>query len=76
MNAFENIDTKQNQELIVIEDENIEIIGTLQLFFIQYLIYRGEIRVQIETVKVPNSHKFTPLSCLLRMAYFVFLSIR
>ena len=30
-NAFENIDSDANQELIVVENENLEIIGTLQL---------------------------------------------
>ena len=29
--AFENIDSDQNQEIIVVENENYEIIGTLQL---------------------------------------------
>ena len=50
--AFENIDSDQNQELIVVENENSEIIGTLQLSFIQYLTYRGGIRAQIEAVRI------------------------
>ncbi len=50
--AFENIDADQNQELVVLEDENSEIIGTLQLSFIQYLTYRGGIRAQIEAVRI------------------------
>lgn len=50
LNAFKKIDTDENQELIVIEDENLEIIGTLQLTFIQYLNYCGGIRAQIESV--------------------------
>ncbi len=50
--AFENINSDQNQELIVVEDENSEIIGTLQLSFIQYLTYRGGIRAQIEAVRI------------------------
>lgn len=44
INAFENINADLNQELIVVENENSEIIGTLQLSFIQYLTYRGGIR--------------------------------
>lgn len=52
LQAFENIDSDQNQELIVVENENSEIIGTLQLSFIQYLTYRGGIRAQIEAVRI------------------------
>jgi len=52
MNAFENINTDPNQELIVAENENGEVIGTMQLSFIQYLNYGGGIRAQIEAVRV------------------------
>ena len=55
--AFENIDTDQNQELIVVENENSEIIGTLQLSFIQYLTYRGGIRAQIEAVRIRKDQR-------------------
>lgn len=50
--AFEHINADQNQELIVVENEDSEIIGTLQLSFIQYLTYRGGIRAQIEAVRI------------------------
>ncbi len=50
--AFINIDKDPNQELIVIENTNKEVIGTLQLSFIQYLTYQGGIRVQIEAVRI------------------------
>ncbi|UZO79964.1 GNAT family N-acetyltransferase [Aquimarina sp. ERC-38] len=50
--AFENIQADPNQELIILENENFEIIGTLQLSFIQYLTYRGRIRAQIEAVRI------------------------
>lgn len=50
--AFENINKDDNQELIVIENENTEVIGTLQLSFIQYLTYKGGIRAQIEAVRI------------------------
>lgn len=50
--AFEKINADENQELIVVEDENSEIIGTFQLSFIQYLNYIGGMRAQIETVMV------------------------
>ncbi|MFS4446174.1 N-acetyltransferase family protein [Maribacter sp. 2307UL18-2] len=52
LTAFENIDADPNQELIVVENESAEIIGTLQLSFIQYLTYRGGIRAQIEAVRI------------------------
>ncbi|MFK7952551.1 MAG: N-acetyltransferase family protein [Ekhidna sp.] len=52
LKAFEMINTDQNQELIVVENERAEIIGTLQLSFIQYLTYRGGIRAQIEAVRI------------------------
>ncbi|RYU96481.1 GNAT family N-acetyltransferase [Emticicia agri] len=49
--AFENIDTDPNQELIIVEKDG-EVIGTLQLSFIQYLTYQGGIRAQIEAVRI------------------------
>ena len=50
--AFENIDADPNQELIVVENQEAEIIGTLQMSFIQYLTYKGGIRAQIEAVRI------------------------
>ena len=50
--AFHNIDNDHNQELIVIQDSDSSIIGTLQLSFIQYLTYKGGIRAQIEAVRI------------------------
>ena len=55
--AFERIATDPNQELMVIENEVGEIIGTLQLSFIQYLTYRGGIRAQIEAVRVREDQR-------------------
>lgn len=52
LKAFEKINADENQELIVVENEDLEIIGTLQLSFIQYLTYRGGIRAQIEAVRI------------------------
>ncbi|MDC1162008.1 GNAT family N-acetyltransferase [Tenacibaculum sp.] len=51
INAFERISADKNQELIIVEDEK-EVIGTLQLTFIQYLTFQGGIRAQIEAVRV------------------------
>ncbi len=50
--AFEKINADSNQELIVVENEKNELIGTLQLSFIQYLTYRGGVRAQIEAVRI------------------------
>lgn len=57
LNAFKNIDVDKNQELIVVENGNSEIIGTLQLSFIQYLTYRGGIRAQIEAVRIKKGKR-------------------
>ncbi|UGU17601.1 GNAT family N-acetyltransferase [Sinomicrobium kalidii] len=53
LTAFKNINADPNQELIVVtENGDDKIIGTLQLSFIQYLTYRGGIRAQIEAVRI------------------------
>ena len=57
LNAFEKINSDENQELIVVENKDLEIIGTLQLSFIQYLTYRGGIRAQIEAVRIRNDKR-------------------
>ncbi|WP_179018744.1 GNAT family N-acetyltransferase [Winogradskyella forsetii] len=57
LKAFENINADNNQELIVVENENAEIIGTLQLSFIQYLTYCGGIRAQIEAVRIRKDQR-------------------
>ena len=50
--AFDNIDSDENQELMIVEDSDNSIIGTLQLSFIQYLTYQGGVRAQIEAVRI------------------------
>lgn len=50
--AFDTISNDPNQELIVVETAQGEIIGTLQLSFIQYLTYKGGVRAQIEAVMI------------------------
>lgn len=55
--AFETINADKNQELIVVENKDSEIIGTLQLSFIQYLTYRGGIRAQIEAVRIRKDYR-------------------
>ncbi|WP_074407866.1 GNAT family N-acetyltransferase [Aquimarina megaterium] len=55
--AFTAINADPNQELIVVENNNFEIIGTLQLSFIQYLTYQGGIRAQIEAVRIREDQR-------------------
>ena len=57
MQAFENITADPNQELVVIENEKNEVVGTMQLSFIQYLTYQGGIRAQIEAVRVRKDQR-------------------
>lgn len=55
--AFTNISEDPNQELVVLENEKQQVIGTLQLSFIQYLTYQGGIRAQIEAVRVHEDYR-------------------
>ena len=57
LDAFIQIKNDVNQELIVVENENSEVIGTLQLTFIQYLTYQGGIRAQIEAVRIRKDQR-------------------
>ena len=55
--AFAKINDDLNQELIVVENDQRDIIGTLQLSFLQYLTYQGGIRAQIEAVRIHKNHR-------------------
>ncbi len=55
--AFDAIAKDPNQELMIAEMEDHQVIGTLQLSFIQYLTYQGGIRAQIEAVRVHSDHR-------------------
>lgn len=58
LDAFNIINNDANNELIVVEDEkNSTIIGTLQLTFIQYLAYQGGLRAQIENVFIDENFR-------------------
>lgn len=57
VDAFNVIDGDTNQELVVIEGQKGDVIGSLQLTFIQYLTYQGGIRAQIEAVRVHHKHR-------------------
>ena len=55
--AYKNINTDSNQELIVVENDKLEVVGTMQLSFIQYLTYQGGIRAQIEAVRIRKDQR-------------------
>ena len=55
--AFDAISKDVNQELIVVEDDENGIIGTLQLSFIRYLTYSGGLRAQIEAVRIRKDQR-------------------
>ena len=55
--AFARINADANQELVVAENENGVIIGTLQLSFLPYLTYRGGVRAQIEAVRIRKDQR-------------------
>lgn len=55
--AFEKIDTDPNQELMVVENKQNMVIGTLQLSLIPYLTYQGGLRAQIEAVRIAEAHR-------------------
>ncbi|PTS90278.1 GNAT family N-acetyltransferase [Flavobacterium sp. HMWF030] len=50
--AFEKIDADPSQELIAVTNEAGDLVGTMQLSFIQYLTYQGGVRAQIESVRI------------------------
>lgn len=55
--AFLNINKDPNQELIVVENKTRQIVGTMQISFIQYITYQGGIRAQIESVRVHKNYR-------------------
>jgi ribosomal protein S18 acetylase RimI-like enzyme len=57
LNAFDKINSDENQELVVMASKSGSVIGTLQLSFIQYLTYQGGIRAQIEAVRVHENYR-------------------
>lgn len=43
--------------MIVVENKSNEVVGTLQLSFIQYLTYQGGLRAQIEAVRIKKDKR-------------------
>ena len=57
LSAFKNIVSDPNQELIVVENNQKDVVGTFQLTFIPYLTYQGGIRAQIEAVRIRKDQR-------------------
>lgn len=57
LGAFKRIHEDPNQELIVVENDMAEVVGTLQLSFIRYLTYQGGVRAQIEAVRIRKDQR-------------------
>jgi GNAT superfamily N-acetyltransferase len=55
--AFDRIDADPNQELIVAEQTDGEVIGTLQLTILPNLSYQGSSRALIEAVRVREDQR-------------------
>lgn len=55
--AFDAIDRDPNQELMVIENDDRDVIGTFQLTFIHYLNYTGGLRAQVESVRLRDDYR-------------------
>lgn len=55
--AFEIIDNDPNHELIVVENDKREVIGTFQLTYLQYLTRQGSLRVLVEAVRVRDDQR-------------------
>lgn len=55
--AFDLIMNDSHQELLAVEDEHGEIIGTFQLTFIQYLAHEGRYVMQVESVHVREDQR-------------------
>ncbi len=55
--AFDKINANPDVELIVVENEQQEIVGTLHLTFMQFLTYKGGMRAQIEAVRIRKDQR-------------------
>jgi GNAT superfamily N-acetyltransferase len=57
--AFEAIDADPHHRLVVVEANDGQVMGCLQLSFLPYLTFRGGWRAQIEAVRVAAEHRGT-----------------
>jgi GNAT superfamily N-acetyltransferase len=59
--AFEAIDADPHHQLVVLETDDGQVTGCLQLSFLPYLTFRGGWRAQIEAVRVAAERRGTGL---------------
>ncbi len=57
ISAFALIDADPNQELLVLEDGEGTIIGTLQMTFTPSLSFQGSLRATIESVRIHSAYR-------------------
>ena len=63
--AFYRIKEDPNHELVVLTTNQGDILGTLQLTFLQYLAFEGGIKALIEDVRVKSIHRGLGLGTIL-----------
>ena len=63
--AFDAIDADPNHQLVVLEADDGDVVGCLQLTFLPYLTFRGGWRAQIEAVRIASDRRGTGLGCVL-----------
>ncbi|MBT2622534.1 GNAT family N-acetyltransferase [Chryseobacterium sp. ISL-6] len=57
VSAFKAIDQDPNQDLVVLVNDHDEVLGTLQLTYLQYLNHKGSKRALIESVRIHSSQR-------------------
>lgn len=57
VNAFKAIEQDPNQDLLVLVNQHDEVLGTLQLTYLQYLNHKGSKRALIESVRIHSSQR-------------------
>jgi ribosomal protein S18 acetylase RimI-like enzyme len=63
--AFDAIDVDPHHQLLVLETDDDQVAGCLQLTFLPYLTFKGGWRAQIEAVRVAAEHRGTGLGRML-----------
>jgi ribosomal protein S18 acetylase RimI-like enzyme len=63
--AFDAIDTDPHHQLLVLEADDDQVAGCLQLSFLPYLTFKGGWRAQIEAVRVATEHRGAGLGRML-----------
>jgi GNAT superfamily N-acetyltransferase len=63
--AFDAIDADPNHQLVVLEADDGELVGCLQLSFLPHLTFRGGWRAQIEAVRIASARRGTGLGRVL-----------